>query len=1371
MATLNLQPGSTGKDTYIFQGDPTFNFGANTWFTAGGWAAPNNYINKALIQFDLSAIPVGSTITSATLRLYCVLEQSSADANIAVHRGLVDWFEGVSVSAAPGAGVDASVWNNRNANGPVAWAGAAGGVAGTEYASSATATTLITGTGVYFDWNVTVDVTGFVAGTFTNRGWWLIGTIGTDTAKIFRSSDTSTSSLRPELIIVYTPGPIISSAVTAVGTTVAPTVILGSKVVSPAPITARGLTVNPTVSASFTPATTPASGVGVTLFTNTIVGSVVITPPAVTSRGSTLFGGFALSLPSVSGRGLTVNPTITVITYVQPDPVTVWGQTTMRPPLVIRPRPQGKNPMPLLYLTDGTFTNGVPNRLNLISKKNGFCLENWRPSVAQYKDGGVFYDSPVAEGRRPIMHRFQNGSETFNLKAQTHNQNKMIEFIRELHNWIERAIEFWESPWAGLPVYLVARSPYETNTRYAVVYKADFPDVDDPYHQPFFTGYTHTVLNELMVNLERGHWLDNPPGVTTSVAVGNLDEWTWQAAVSVISGLTGQIYSLVQADDGTILAGSSDAAKIYKSSNDGQTWTLAQMLGTGSAWVRDMTKDVSGNLYAAVGNSTDGINGVYKSTNNGSSWTRVHIPPAGSQGYSGIVTDIHGYIYAVGPKFSTGDPINAILSYSQDQGVTWTNKALVGGSASNNHAAIIAGIGYFGANNQYQQAVRSKSAAIFNPLPVSPQTMYPTNFGGSVGLDIEAYQYDQTQLEDINGRIIQYGGTQREILRAVLQGSDSKIWSANHEESQNGQFQFSLRSTISGQTLGVLYADPYDFIVNPGSGNRTIWAGANGKIYKSTNRGYSWQLVSSTPTGTVTALLRTNTGRLLAGSTSEVTSVFTVFPFSTVQKTMNTGQVDGYAGAFVSNKSNLSNLTHVKVFDASGATYTDILPATSFPVNLFPPTPAAGDILYLGAQSTGFSDLDVGPFHSLVFDIDTQAAGLTITWEYWNGSAWTGVNTPQDNTDLFQKAGIQTFHWTPDTNWTTTSVNGVTGWWIRARVTAVSSPVAPTQIDQDIYTVTTPYIEISQAEIDGDIPALMKLDLTNAAATIGSRTIRSCMVGLRSVDRGQNFNAFLNCSDLQEPFGVTQQARQGTYVTVPYTSTGRVLAINSPTTLNTWLDYMEFSLSTTVARDYYGRYRVFVRALQHTGTAGQFKLRVKNVFGGSLDTVTFSKEVATKATTIPGSVFHLMDMGLLNIAASHIIGGSEIADVNLVTIQGYCTSNTPTLYLCDLVLIPVDEWAAYVSGSAVTIGEHIEIDSARHFKTTIQGLVKTPNDQITAIMEIIAGSQAKLQVRRQQRIWVLSGHTLSDQLVSRVEDVQKVQISKVQRYLSMRGIH
>jgi len=67
MATLTLNPSG---DTRIQKPNPSSNYGGESYLQVGEYNAGTDYVVRSLLKFDLSSIPTGSIITSATLRIY-----------------------------------------------------------------------------------------------------------------------------------------------------------------------------------------------------------------------------------------------------------------------------------------------------------------------------------------------------------------------------------------------------------------------------------------------------------------------------------------------------------------------------------------------------------------------------------------------------------------------------------------------------------------------------------------------------------------------------------------------------------------------------------------------------------------------------------------------------------------------------------------------------------------------------------------------------------------------------------------------------------------------------------------------------------------------------------------------------------------------------------------------------------------------------------------------------------------------------------------------------------------------------------------------------------------------------------------------------
>jgi len=140
----------------------------------------------------------------------------------------------------------------------------------------------------------------------------------------------------------------------------------------------------------------------------------------------------------------------------------------------------------------------------------------------------------------------------------------------------------------------------------------------------------------------------------------------------------------------------------------------------------------------------------------------------------------------------------------------------------------------------------------------------------------------------------------------------------------------------------------------------------------------------------------------------------------------------------------------VAVADDGGALTTETVEANDATANdmtLLPAVPAMNDAYYWG---------DDGKFAKLVLNQGTAGAGTwTIYWEYYNGVAWNRILTPDGNNQsyAFKSSGTQTIEWQIPGDWIKTSVNGISAYWIRARVNSYSAVTT-----QPLGTQSWPYI-------------------------------------------------------------------------------------------------------------------------------------------------------------------------------------------------------------------------------------------------------------------------------------------------------------------------
>src|SRR3989338_2496935 len=175
-------------DTSLWQANATTNYGTNAQLWEYPWTP--SWTRRGLVQFDLSVIPTGAMISSASLDLREATTYGSTR-TIALHRVTRSWVE------------SEATWNR-------AVTGTNWTTVGGDFSSTATATASLSWDGIlgWNSWNVATDVQAFVNGTQQNYGW-LIKDNSEDSSQaywFFHSKDEADhNEYRPRLIVTYTP--------------------------------------------------------------------------------------------------------------------------------------------------------------------------------------------------------------------------------------------------------------------------------------------------------------------------------------------------------------------------------------------------------------------------------------------------------------------------------------------------------------------------------------------------------------------------------------------------------------------------------------------------------------------------------------------------------------------------------------------------------------------------------------------------------------------------------------------------------------------------------------------------------------------------------------------------------------------------------------------------------------------------------------------------------------------------------------------------------------------------------------------------------------------------------------------------------------
>lgn len=453
---------------------------------------------------------------------------------------------------------------------------------------------------------------------------------------------------------------------------------------------------------------------------------------------------------------------------------------------------------------------------------------------------------------------------------------------------------------------------------------------------------------------------------------------------------------------------------------------------------------------------------------------------------------------------------------------------------------------------------------------------------------------------------------------------------------------------------------------------------------------------------------------------------------------------------WVSNYMDWNPLTHVFVYDAAPVSWTNITGLTG--VNLLPAVPAVGDILYVGVREPGTAS----PFHNIIFNIGVAAAGMTIIPEYSRGGgAWGNISTYGwsyiNDTYLFTNTGpnVVVFDYPGGMNsWQTDIVNGITAWWIRFRVSAITVPVAPTQVTDIIYTQEQPYFDIPADQISGTYPAQMKYELwrrddcdneTGAYRVIGTKVL----LGLRSLDRGADFIGFLPAYNTILPANLAYTINLGATQfqgNVPWARPHRWVAggVSTGAIPGYW------SITDPRSRDYAGTYRVFLRVKDNSPNVGDIETRL-GFAAGNIANMFYITDYRSPVTN---GVEVFLDFGLVTIPKAF---QDTAYDYDLYVVME-CNSNATStnIYFYDLILFPADECIL-----------DLEVAANNNWQTFDQGEILLPDSISNPKFEITS------ELLREDLTATVIEYALSWQARTPGENIANVNQSAGQRVWSL----
>ena len=510
---------------------------------------------------------------------------------------------------------------------------------------------------------------------------------------------------------------------------------------------------------------------------------------------------------------------------------------------------------------------------------------------------------------------------------------------------------------------------------------------------------------------------------------------------------------------------------------------------------------------------------------------------------------------------------------------------------------------------------------------------------------------------------------------------------------------------------------------------------------------------------------------------------------------------------YVANKHNYSQLSDIYWWSAGSGWAPANLLGSGVPYALFDNPIANADLLYFGCQ-----DLhpDSGPFCSLVFDLSVASvysdlgAACSMTWQYWNG-AWVTL-TVFDNTSgspetaigqthPFRELGVNSVHWAQPSDWVQTVINGILGYWVRlvANVGGGESITVPTQQNRDVYTICWPYVETASDQVDGDVGALLNVlqygesdfFLPALAAGIIDRYPQRILIGLRSMDRGDTFTAYLNASEVQTANVIAGAGANAAFANDSTVPTGSIVQVSYAGATGSLASEADWQLPAFEhARDFHGRFRAFLRYVRTAGADTDIRVRLKattaETYGVDGDVwVSEERDLPVVANEV---LTH--DFGLVTLPPGvpyTPVGMYGPASLSLLVEMQNLVAAARVINVIDLILMPADELLIEMRGqlsslstygSAINEGDYLEANSLEPKLSLVAKKVYEPGASAAATWITHHAGRLQFHPRKQQRLWwFMFRADASIDLPYRAEHEMAISVKgeMAQRYFAVRG--
>lgn len=166
---------------------------------------------------------------------------------------------------------------------------------------------------------------------------------------------------------------------------------------------------------------------------------------------------------------------------------------------------------------DTNSAESPPVEVNLLSGVITLSQDGWSPAIAQVKNGGVWVDSPLSDGRELLAAAAGNVIEKMQLVITDSSYLGVMKALSGLNKMAQDCRDYWQSEVQIEPVYLAWWAGCGVGTQYALLSNIEIsPDYQD--------GINPTIIASITLEREP-YWRGIPPGANPKM-------WTYEVNAS-----------------------------------------------------------------------------------------------------------------------------------------------------------------------------------------------------------------------------------------------------------------------------------------------------------------------------------------------------------------------------------------------------------------------------------------------------------------------------------------------------------------------------------------------------------------------------------------------------------------------------------------------------------------------------------------------------------------------------------------------------------------------------------------------------------------------------------------------------------------------